>query len=161
MTEFDYVILVIIGISTLMSLSKGLIKEALSLGTWIVAFLGARTLAPKAEPFLASAIENPLYLKVAAMALIFVLILILGAVVRWALGALVAATGLTMTDRLLGMVFGAARGGLLVTLMVALVNLSPFRGDEWFANSQLVPKFIDLAEWSVATLWDGSPLKEL
>ncbi len=161
MTEFDYVILAIIGISTLMSLTKGLIKEALSLGAWVIAFFGARMLAPKAEPFLVGVIENPFYLKIAAMAGIFISILILGAVVRWALGALVAATGLTMTDRLLGMVFGAARGALLVTVLVALVNISPFRSDLWFADSQLVPKFIDLAEWSVATLWDGSPLKEL
>ena len=64
-----------------------------------------------------------------------------------------------MTDRLLGMVFGAARGALVVTVAVALINLSPFRSDDWFTQSLLVPKFIEVAEWSVATLWDGS-LKE-
>lgn len=161
MTEFDYVMLAIIAISTLMSLTKGLIKEAMSLVTWVAAFFGARMLAPKAEPLLTGVIAEPMYLKIAALALVFIAILILGSVVRWALGALVQATGLTWTDRLLGMVFGAARGGLLVTILVALVNLSPFRGDAWFADSQIVPKFIELAEWSVATLWDGSPLKEL
>ena len=77
------------------------------------------------------------------------------------MAALVKATGLTWTDRLLGMVFGAARGALLVTVVVALVNLSPFRTDAWFAESQVVPKFIEVAEWSVAKLWEGSPLKEL
>jgi len=161
MTEFDYALLAIIGISTLMSLTKGLIKEAMSLATWIAAFFGARLLAPKAEPILASAIVDPMYLKIASMALVFIAILILGSVVRWAMAALVKATGLTWTDRLLGMVFGAARGALLVTVVVALVNLSPFRTDAWFAESQVVPKFIEVAEWSVATLWEGSPLKEL
>lgn len=161
MTEFDYALLAIIGISTLMSLTKGLIKEAMSLATWIAAFFGARLLAPKAEPILASAIVDPMYLKIASMALVFIAILILGSVVRWAMAALVQATGLTWTDRLLGMVFGAARGALLVTVVVALVNLSPFRTDAWFAESQVVPKFIEVAEWSVATLWEGSPLKEL
>lgn len=161
MTEFDYALLAIIGISTLMSLTKGLIKEAMSLATWIAAFFGARLLAPKAEPILASAIVDPMYLKIASMALVFIAILILGSVVRWTMAALVKATGLTWTDRLLGMVFGAARGALLVTVVVALVNLSPFRTDAWFAESQVVPKFIEVAEWSVATLWEGSPLKEL
>ena len=161
MTEFDYALLAIIGISTLMSLTKGLIKEAMSLATLIAAFFGARLLAPKAEPILASAIVDPMYLKIASMALVFIAILILGSVVRWTMAALVKATGLTWTDRLLGMVFGAARGVLLVTVVVALVNLSPFRTDAWFAESQVVPKFIEVAEWSVATLWEGSPLKEL
>ena len=159
MTEFDYVVIAIVGISTLMSLTKGLIKEAMSLGTWVVAFFGSRMLAPKAQPFLADIIADPFYLKIASMAGVFILILILGSVVRWALSALVSATGLTMTDRLLGMVFGAARGALVVTVAVALINLSPFRGDDWFTQSLLVPKFIEVAEWSVATLWDGS-LKE-
>jgi len=52
MTEFDYALLAIIGISTLMSLTKGLIKEAMSLATWIAAFFLAPVCwHPKPNPF--------------------------------------------------------------------------------------------------------------
>ncbi|QGG79744.1 CvpA family protein [Litorivicinus lipolyticus] len=162
LTEFtllDWAFAALIGVSALMSLAKGLIKEAMSLGIWVAAFFGSRALGPKAEVLFDGLIENPFYITIAGFASVFIAILILGAAVRFALAALVQATGLTWTDRLLGVVFGVARGALIVTLAVGLVNLSPFRSAEWFVKSQLVPQFIEVAEWSVAKLWHGAPLE--
>ncbi|MGB0958327.1 MAG: CvpA family protein [Litorivicinus sp.] len=158
-TGLDWAFVALITVSGVMSLAKGLIKEAMSLGIWIAAFMGSRTFGPRAEVLFEGVLDNPFYVTIAGFASVFVAVLILGAAIRFALAALVQATGLTWTDRLLGVVFGVARGALIVTLAVGIVNLSPFRSADWFVKSRLVPQFIEVAEWSVANLWQGSPLQ--
>jgi membrane protein required for colicin V production len=64
------------------------------------------------------------------------------------LGELVRVTGLAGTDRFLGMVFGAARGGLLVVVAAGLMSLGPVQQDPWWQQSQLLPKFLLVADWS-------------
>ena len=48
---------------------------------------------------------------------------------------------------LLGMVFGVARGALLVCALVLLAGLTPFPQDPWWQDSVLVPYFEELALW--------------
>ncbi|MGD2019774.1 MAG: CvpA family protein, partial [Thiohalocapsa sp.] len=55
-------------------------------------------------------------------------------------------TGLTGTDRLLGMVFGAGRGAVVVALLVFLASLTPVVEDPWWAQSDLLPRFQLLAD---------------
>jgi membrane protein required for colicin V production len=55
-------------------------------------------------------------------------------------------TGLTGTDRLLGMVFGAGRGAVLVALLVFLATLTPVAEDQWWSQSRLLPRFQLLAD---------------
>jgi membrane protein required for colicin V production len=73
-------------------------------------------------------------------------VLILGAFIGWILSVLVDKTGLTGTDRLLGMVFGTARGAVVVALLVFLASLTPVVQDPWWAQSELLPKFQLLAD---------------
>jgi membrane protein required for colicin V production len=83
----------------------------------------------------------------AAAVLILVFgVLIVGAIVAYLLSVLVDKTGLTGTDRLLGMVFGAGRGAVLVALLVFLATLTPVAEDPWWSQSRLLPKFQLLAD---------------
>ena len=58
-------------------------------------------------------------------------------------------TGLSGTDRFLGMVFGAARGGLLIVVLAGLLSLGPVeQQDLWWRESALLPRFLLIADWS-------------
>ena len=144
----DALILGVIAISALISLSRGFIKEALSLVTWIVAgviaWMFGGSLAHHFEPY----IETPSVRIIAACAVLFVVTLLIGALVNFLLAQLVRATGLTGTDRLLGMVFGAARGLLLIVILVGLLSLAPVQHDSWWQQSTLIPHFLLIADWS-------------
>jgi len=144
----DALILGVLVISALISLSRGFIKEALSLVTWIVAgiiaWMFGGSLAHHFEPY----IDTPSVRVIAACAVLFLATLLIGALVNFLLAQLVRATGLTGTDRFLGMVFGAARGLLLVVVVVGLLSLAPVQQDIWWKQSTLIPHFLLIADWS-------------
>ncbi len=144
----DALILGVIAISALISLSRGFIKEALSLVTWIVAgviaWMFGGSLAHHFEPY----IDTPSVRIIAACTLLFVVTLLIGALINFLLAQLVRATGLTGTDRLLGVVFGAARGLLLIVVLVGLLSLAPVQHDSWWQQSTLIPHFLLIADWS-------------
>jgi membrane protein required for colicin V production len=142
----DYVIIGIIVLSAVIGLARGLIREVLALAVWIAALLAAwffyRPVAEQLTPWL----ETPSLRMGAAVVLIVLGVLIVGAIIGWVLSVLVDKTGLTGTDRLLGMVFGAGRGAVVVALLVFLASLTPVVEDPWWSQSDLLPKFQLLAD---------------
>ncbi|WP_448672039.1 CvpA family protein, partial [Escherichia coli] len=84
-------------------------------------------------------IQTPSARIIAACALLFIATLLLGALVNYLIGELIRVTGLSGTDRFLGMVFGGARGVLLVVLLVGLLSLAPVQQDPWWQQSVLMP----------------------
>jgi membrane protein required for colicin V production len=142
----DYVIIGIIALSAIIGLARGLIREVLALGVWIAALLAAwffyRPVADQLTPWL----ETPSLRMGVAVVLIVVGVLVVGAIIGWVLSLLVEKTGLTGTDRLLGMVFGAGRGAVVVALLVFLASLTPVVEDPWWAQSDLLPRFQLLAD---------------
>ncbi|PLY16501.1 MAG: colicin V production CvpA [Sedimenticola sp.] len=146
MIWIDYVILGIIGLSALISLIRGFMREALSLAAWVLAFWVAwtffRDLAIHLDWFTMPSLQ-----LAASFGLLFIATLMVGALVNFLVGQLVDKTGLTGTDRLVGMLFGAARGAILVAILVLLAGLTPFPNDPWWQSSQLIGYFQDLAVW--------------
>ncbi|QNK01837.1 CvpA family protein [Dyella telluris] len=143
----DYIILAVLGLSVLIGLWRGLISEVLALGIWIAAFWVAWTFGPGVATGLEHHIELPSARLFVAYGACFVAVLILGALVRFLVSRLVEGTGLSGTDRLLGMVFGFARGVLLVTLGVFLLGFTAFTRDPWWHDSVLMPQFKGVAAW--------------
>lgn len=143
----DYCILAILGLSVLMGLWRGFIGEALALVCWASAFVVAYLFgAPLAEQFSGS-IALPSARLLLGYAICFVTVLIAGAIVSFLIRKLVAGSGLSGSDRLLGMVFGLMRGLVLVTLCVLLLGFTPFPRDPWWRESRLLPSFQASAEW--------------
>lgn len=141
MTNVDIILLVIILLSALIGLARGLIREVLSLLTWAtaigLALLGTPLLAAILEPHLP---ESWMRTGV-AFASIFLGTLIAGGLVQWALGALVKSTGLSGSDRVLGFVFGGARGVLVC--LVALIALRAFvQQTGWWQSSRIIPELL-------------------
>nr|WP_185160217.1 MULTISPECIES: CvpA family protein [Pseudomonas] len=147
-TWVDWAIVAIVAISALISLSRGFVKEALSLLTWIIAGVVAWMFGGSLSVYLAGYIETPSARVIAGCAIMFIATLLVGAMVNYLIGELIRVTGLSGTDRFLGMAFGAARGALLVVVAVGLLSLGPVQQDSWWQESVLVPKFLLVADWS-------------
>ncbi len=145
MVWVDYIILGVIAISALIGLVRGLIREVVSLGIWALAIAVAwffyRPVADQLQPW----INNPSLRLGAAVLLLILVVLILGAIVAYVLALLVEKTGLTGTDRVLGLVFGAARGAVIMALVVFLATLTPLTQDPWWQQSLLLGHFERLA----------------
>jgi len=147
MSWLDLVILGIIALSALISLIRGFVKESISLVTWIVAgVLAFRYFSPMAE-LLEPFVEAPTIRNVAGFAILFVSTLVVGAIINFIMSQLVSKTGLSGTDKALGVVFGGARGVLIVTMVVLLASLTPMPEASWWQDSAMVGFFQQLAEW--------------
>ncbi|MCU7944177.1 MAG: CvpA family protein [Candidatus Thiodiazotropha endolucinida] len=147
MLWIDILIIAIIALSAVISLIRGFVQEAISLATWIAAFTLAwlffRPLALELEPWID---VQSIRLGV-AYGIILILVLIIGAVANHFMKVLVSTTGLTGTDRLIGIFFGVARGAVVVAVLILLAGLTPFPNDNWWQSSQLIPYFKDIALW--------------
>ncbi len=143
----DYAVIGIIIFSGLMSLIRGFVREAISLAAWILAIWAAfhfsSTMAIVIAPYVKStALRVPL-----AGFILFIAVLLIGGLVNFIIGTLVDKTGLSSTDRVIGMVFGAARGVLLVAVLLLLAQLTPMPQSFWWHNSELIPRFEPLEVW--------------
>ena len=147
-TWVDWAIIAIIAISSLISLKRGFVKEALSLVTWIIAGVVAWMFGGALSQHLTDFIDMPSARVIAGCAILFVATLLVGALVNFLISELVRVTGLSGTDRFLGMVFGGARGALLVVVLTGLLSLAPVQQDPWWQQSSLLPHFLMVADWS-------------
>lgn len=165
LTWVDWAIIAIIIVSCLISLKRGFVKEALSLVTWIIAGVVAWLFGGALSQHLTDFIEMPSARIIAACAILFVATLLVGALVNFLISELVRVTGLSGTDRFLGMVFGGARGALLVVVLTGLLSLAPVQQDPWWQQSSLIPHFLIVADWSknlivgMAGQWFAGSLK--
>ena len=147
MVWIDYAILAVIGISALISLVRGFVKEAVSLIVWISAFFVASSFYVNLSTLLTN-ISDQLLRNAASIAILFITTLILGALVNYIIGQLVSKTGLSGTDRVLGIVFGALRGVLISAAVLFFMDaFTPAPSSVWWQNSQLVPEFTLIVEW--------------
>ncbi len=149
MSVADYAILGICLVSMLVSLFRGFIREAFSLLVWVAAAYAALQAAGPLSMRLDDLIEVPSVRVIVAFVGVFVLVLVVGGLVNYLLGKLVAGTGLTGTDRLLGGLFGALRGVAIVTVGVIVATFTPFVEDPWWQESTLLPEFERLGTWLV------------
>jgi membrane protein required for colicin V production len=143
----DLIILGIIALSALISLFRGFVREALSLISWILAFWAAIIFCHPVSDFLTKYIESPTLRLIAAFAGLFFITLIFCTIINFLIGKLVDRTGLSGTDRMLGVVFGIARGLLLVAALLLVAHLTPMPEEEWWKGSLLIPQFEPLEQW--------------
>jgi len=145
MIWIDYAILGIVGISGVISLMRGFIREALSLAGWIAAFWVALAFSGVVSTWLEGYVSVPSVRVGIAFAGIFFGVLLLGGIVLRLAGLVVEKTGLSGTDRTLGIVFGVLRGIVIIALLVLLAGLTSLPRDPWWSQSVLLPHLVELA----------------
>lgn len=147
----DIVIIAIVVLSALVSFVRGFVREVLSLGAWVVALIVAYYFAAHVAEPLAPYITDANIRLWAAGLMLFIATLIIMGLVNLLIGKILLKTGISGTDRLLGVILGALRGGLLVAVILLAIRISPMQADEMWPNSKMLPYFDDAASW----LWDG------
>lgn len=152
MTIADALIVLAVATSVVIGLIRGFVVEVMALVVWAFAIVASLVFAPKLTDVLVESVDTPSARIFLGYALVFVGTLLAGAVVTWLLRKLVQGTGLSGTDRLLGGVFGIARGATLVVVIVLMLGLTPFPRDAWWHESHLLPHAVAMAERARAWL---------
>jgi len=147
-TAVDWAIIAVLGLSILLSLWRGFVREAVSLAGWIAAFVIANMFVGEMAAFLQQWIANVTGRYVAAYALLFAGMLMVAGIAGKLSAQVVKVTGLTLLDRLLGTVFGFVRGIIIVLVVVyVLRELAPPQNLLWLDESQLMPHVDMLGQW--------------
>ena len=147
MNWFDYVIVGVIALSVVISIFRGFVRDALALLVWVFAVWIAWAFFRDLSEHLVPWIDVPSLRLAAALAILIVGVLLVGGLITYLIGELVDRTGLSGTDRLLGTVVGAARGVVLVAVLVLIAGLTPLPQDDWWKESRLVGYFEETAIW--------------
>lgn len=153
MNWIDTSIIVITSLSCVFGLWRGLVKEVLSLVTWIAALLMAKGYSELFAEILAGVIDNNSIRLMAAFAIIFIAVMMLGTFINFLMSKLLVVTGLKLTDRLLGGIFGAARGMLIVLVGLFFSGIVFSESEEW-QESIIIPHGLTMLEWSRVFIGD-------
>ncbi|MCA1779644.1 MAG: CvpA family protein [Xanthomonadaceae bacterium] len=146
MNVADLAITGILLVSVVVSLWRGLIREAFSILIWVAAIYAAFRFSGALASVFESLIELPSARVILAFSAIFLLVIVVGGLLGYLIGKLVEKSGLSATDRLFGAVFGLARGLAIVVVAVILARLTPFPQDPWWSQSHMLPTFERFAD---------------
>jgi membrane protein required for colicin V production len=139
MTTFDYVMLGVILVSVAISIWRGLVREVVSLLSWLVALWVAARFSVVFSEWLPTAIANPSARYVTAFVVLFLGAVIVLELFGVLLARLLHAAGLGFVDRALGAAFGLARGALLAWILALLGGLTSLPQQDWWRESLFAP----------------------
>lgn len=135
MTVFDYIILIIIGLSVILSVMRGMIREVLAIVGLVAAFYVGITYTNQLLPMMPVDIPSDALRVLAAFLVLFLATLLLATLLGIALSAIFKKAGLGWLNRFLGAIFGVARGLLIVCVLVFLAGLTDIPKDPRWRNA--------------------------
>jgi membrane protein required for colicin V production len=139
MTIFDYVTIAVIGFSLVFGLWRGVIGEMIALVAWVAGIFAAIEFGQEAGQAVLADVADPAVRALGGCVLVFLGVLLAMSLVRLAVRGMVKALGLTVSDRLLGMVFGLARGILVMMILVGLGGMTAAPKQDWWRGAALAP----------------------
>ena len=122
LNNLDVIILIVVAISALIALSRGLVKEVLSIVGWVLATMAVIYILPMVMPFAKEHISNGYIAGIVCSLCILILFFILWIYTTAGVIGKIRTSKLNGMDRLLGLFFGIARAFLLVLLFYILVS---------------------------------------
>ncbi|MBU1365979.1 MAG: CvpA family protein [Gammaproteobacteria bacterium] len=137
MTGFDYVVIGIVSVSLLFGLWRGVVGEVIALVAWGVGIFAAIEFGTTVGNSVFAGLSDPALRTLAGCVVIFVGILVTMAVLNMVVRSMVKALGLSVSDRLLGMLFGLARGVVVVMVLVGLGGMTSAPIQPWWRNAML------------------------
>lgn len=147
MTLIDYAVLAILGLSVLLSVMRGFLREVMALLSWVVAFWMASLYAAEAAPLLPASIPNAQLRVLAAFVLVFFLALLAMTLLSITLGQFLKLLGVGPLDRLLGALFGFVRGMVIVLALVVMAGLTSLPKQPVWRNATFTAPLEALVSW--------------
>ncbi len=154
----DYALMALVGISMVFAFYRGFIREAISLLGLVASFLIAQQLTGSAGKFLSTWVANRGIADILGFTLVFIIALIFTGLLGASLGKLMDMAEISGTDRGLGLMFGLARGLLLVAIMALIYSSYGKLDKPWLKESILAPYAMKLGELLGQTLPENCPL---
>ncbi len=135
----DYLLIAVLVFSSVAGLMRGLLREVISVVTWVAAVWIAWTFASSLEPYLGGALSDAAVRPWAARTIIFVAVLLIGAAFGALVSHFVRLSLFSGVDRLLGLVFGLLRGVVALGVLAMLAHAVRLQDEPWYRGSVLVP----------------------
>lgn len=148
MTIFDFLVLFVLICSIVISTFRGLVKEILSLLSWIAAFIVANAYSEDLATMLPDMVSSNMMRLIIAFVSLFLGVRLLMVLLSLAVEALIKAGGLTLADRGLGGLFGLGRGLVIVLSVVLLCGMTSIPQQPFWKEALLSP----LAETAAMTV---------
>jgi len=147
MPIIDILIAIAVVVSIVVGFIRGFVKEAISIAALLFAIWAALYFGPAAGNISDSWLSSKELQMWFGRVLVFAIILSIGGLLGWGISKLVRLSVLSGMDRLLGSIFGAARGVLFLALFIIGGQFAGFDNDDWWLQSRLIPHFEVVADW--------------
>lgn len=158
MNFVDYALIAVVFVSVVVGALRGFMREAVAFASWIIGLFLAWHFSPALEPHLGAWLgEHPDLRSWVARAILLFAVLMLGAVAAGLLAHFVRLSIFSGLDRLLGVLFGALRGILVIGVLVILGQLMRMDAEDWWRKSVLIPHATSVAGMLRAFVGDHWP----
>jgi membrane protein required for colicin V production len=151
MSWLDWILLAVLLFSALLGMWRGLVYEVLSVAGWVVAFVLAQAFAADVGAWLPMQGASPPLPLAAGFAVVFLATAFGAGLLAWLVKKLVESVGLRPVDRILGGVFGLARGVVILLAVAVVVSMLPTKSRDWWQVSPV-------AQTLTASLHELKPL---
>jgi membrane protein required for colicin V production len=139
MTWFDYAVFAVLGLSAVVGIARGFVREVFALAGWIAAAALGVLFAAQLATLMPASFATPLVRTVIAFVVLFLGVLIFSGIAGTFTARLLRAAGFGIADRTLGAVFGVARGALIVLAAVLAAGLTALPAEPFWRQAKLAP----------------------
>jgi membrane protein required for colicin V production len=139
LTLLDLIVVVVVLISAVLAMVRGFVREVLSIASWLIAAGAAYFLYKPLVPLVSPYIESDTVAKVIAAAVVFVIAVIVASYVTTKISDYVIDSRVGAVDRIFGLLFGAARGVLLLVIALAFFDWLVSKPPTWVSESKSAP----------------------
>ena len=143
----DIAVASIVIISVVLGLARGFLREVMAFLVWVLAFVIAFVFTESVAGYLETWIASGAVRVLVSFGGLFMVVMLLGGFLNYIVGKAIEKSGISGTDRMLGMLFGALRGAAVVLVLVLLVGFTTISEKDWWQESRLIPWFESGAEW--------------
>ena len=138
----DYLIIAILGLSAMVSIFRGFVKEALSVVSWIVAFTLSSYYADNVASYLVKYVDSNTVAMTLGFALIFFITMLVMSIINFFLSHILKHAALGFLDVVFGVVFGLIRGFLIICIIVLVMDHLFVTHFGWWHDSWLLQQLM-------------------
>ena len=133
-------------------------NEAISILAWVSSFFISITFVSELSGMLFESLGSRFISLPLSFALLFIGTMVFFSLVSFLMNEVIRASGLKSFDKLLGAIFGLAKGTTIIAVLCAVSRFfAPQTYALWYESSVLVPQFVRIFDFVWAIFWDTPP----